>query len=60
MSTKEEEEEEEGEEEEEDKKKGGESNQLKYDGIYICKDGEEVITKKKYDQLFRGWEFSFL
>ena len=50
------------EEEEKEEKKGGnkKSNSLAYDGIYLCSGGGNIVTQKKYDNLFRGWGFTFL
>ena len=45
-----------------EEKKGGnkKSNSLAYDGIYLCSGGGTIVTQKKYDNLFRGWGFTFL
>ena len=64
--------EEESDEEESDKeesddkknKKGGSSlekrDKLSYDGIYLCDGGGDIITQDNYNNLFRGWGFTFL
>ena len=41
-------------------KKGGKSNHLAYDGIYICDSGGSIITQQKYNEIFKGWGFTFL
>ncbi len=55
-------EEEEEEEEKKEKKGGGElkESKLSYDGIYICSRGGLSVSQAQYDDLFRGWGFSFL
>ncbi len=70
QSEDEDEQEEQSEDEDEDKdedkgekdKKGGDkkTSSLAYDGIYLCAGGSELITQKRYDNLFRGWGFSFI
>ena len=72
-SDKEESDKEESDKEESDKedsedkknKKGGSSSlekrdKLSYDGIYLCDGGGDIITQDNYNNLFRGWGFTFL
>ena len=35
-------------------------DKLAYDGIYICDSGGSIVTQKKYDNIFRGWGFTFM
>ena len=46
------------EEEKKQEKKGG--NKLSYDGIYLCEGGNPLMNQSEYNQLFRGWGFTFL
>ena len=45
------------------KQSGGavKKDKLSYDGIYLCKGGgNEMTTQDHYDNLFKGWGFTFL
>ncbi len=35
-------------------------DKVAYDGIYICDSGGSIVTQKKYDNIFRGWGFTFM